>query len=800
MLPGCDVELHPYMSCVPLHVVGDAATELITSSMTSAPDTTPSSPTSSSRRLQDEADALASRLPSTTFLVDFTAFAYRTQLATNAPSIDALFHQNTLRDISALVIASYSDKERHCREVLLWLGKRGVPAWRVHVDFGKVGRKFLINLRSITNAYGYDLARVEIQGVGAMVRERRPWKPGDVRKAHLALDSKNRGGDEGVDDDNGGGGGGGEEDSSHEPHNETRSNEGVSVSLREGNGINDDGNDFNDDGNDFNDDGFPIGNDYYASESGSEDDESLASLQHGTPIRLSPTREEETTFGSPEIGRRSAAADLTDISITDAFQLSASRNVEDSSDLRETSPVCATQDAALNIKTNPVAIETPPDLSKHPPVSHRGRQRTDSLPPSYRCTVDAAFGPGTPASKRQKTHHALDGLGEGYSSLALDHASHLIISQPSPDTAPAMCTIEFALESLQASRWVSATAIETILDSLNPDSSTVFVVRAGACTPHHRPVGYRRTRLRGLRPEHAVVVIPINHDNLHWTVAVAMRSQRKLVLYDSRLSRPWLTSATTALNDFTPCLEFPAEPDLEPSTISIDKPWAIETASEGPIQTDHCSCGVYITLFALYHMVRLPVPRMVPTTFWRQAFRTILCIKQAQDQRTPIPAPKHITIMSTTHTEGLDPRPNQDFVEFGSAVCEAQSFYSQTEAYMSAIKQARNLFDTLTEGRRAQGREVEQLFLQLQRKINSFTDLPAFADRLQVLNEESKAVVIPPLWQHFDEWLAENARYLQTEHLQARQSLEKAEAARMQECRRQLDRLYARQEARNNTK
>ncbi|KAK3712700.1 hypothetical protein LTR37_008964 [Vermiconidia calcicola] len=255
-------------------------------------------------------------------------------------------------------------------------------------------------------------------------------------------------------------------------------------------------------------------------------------------------------------------------------------------------------------------------------------------------------------------------------------------------------SLEYAIYSMQDDRWVSSTALDTILDILNPNKSLWFITPGVGPISTSRPEKNRSPRIPGLRPSHTRMVIPMPHDQLHWTIAVVYRTEHYILLYDPLHSQRWIQRDRRALQEFTVFLN-----TLEGSAAE----WDIRVESGSLLQTDSNSCGVLTAVFALHHMSVSPVPPNIIQPLWRQTFQALLKLKRVQDEKerddeSSVHRPDTIRMVQSNVLKSMHP----DMAELvGDEVRSHQDLIWHADRYVQEFSRVQALLDRLAQSRRA---------------------------------------------------------------------------------------------------
>ena len=163
-----------------------------------------------------------------------------------------------------------------------------------------------------------------------------------------------------------------------------------------------------------------------------------------------------------------------------------------------------------------------------------------------------------------------------------------------------------ALESLLPNAWVSATALELILDCIKPEHCRVL--NSGFMPPKADKLSEKK--LLRLKDE-TKLWLPLNHGD-HWTLAVVDFHKTTITVYDSSPTRHYEQDIDNVIQALTSYLN--RHEKLQGSI------W--KTNQQRQHQQSNCDdCGIFVLIFALSDATGLPVPSQIHSLQWRQIFR-----------------------------------------------------------------------------------------------------------------------------------------------------------------------------------
>ena len=163
-----------------------------------------------------------------------------------------------------------------------------------------------------------------------------------------------------------------------------------------------------------------------------------------------------------------------------------------------------------------------------------------------------------------------------------------------------------ALESLSPNAWVSATALELVLNCIKPEHCRVL---NSGFVPQEADRLSEKNLLR-LKDE-TKLWLPLNHGD-HWTLAVVDFHKTTITVYDSSPTRHYeqdVDNVTQALTSYLNRHE-----KLQGSI------WKTNQQRQHQ-QSNSDDCGIFVLIFALSDATGLPVPLQIHSLQWRQIFR-----------------------------------------------------------------------------------------------------------------------------------------------------------------------------------
>ncbi len=230
-------------------------------------------------------------------------------------------------------------------------------------------------------------------------------------------------------------------------------------------------------------------------------------------------------------------------------------------------------------------------------------------------------------------------------SITPEHAAARVLV----NMHPVLLSDMHALTSLEEGQWLSSTAIELLLKRCASDS--VRVLDPGYLSiPEPKKITTKSTlRLHGEN----ILVIPVNHYNKHWTLAVMDVLKGEVEVYNSLGGEEYnyFRQEVERLNRFTESLYGrPSE-------------WKI-TNIVCPQQNNYHDCGICVVVFAYYRILGLTLPKSIDSRLWRKILRQSLssdisvekavipCKSWAQDPDSSI---SHLSpTLENPNKEGMD--------------------------------------------------------------------------------------------------------------------------------------------------
>ena len=187
-------------------------------------------------------------------------------------------------------------------------------------------------------------------------------------------------------------------------------------------------------------------------------------------------------------------------------------------------------------------------------------------------------------------------------------------SNPRSDIPPS--DIQGALTSLGEDQWLSSTAVELLLKSVLLDSVRIFDSSYLSTSEPEKIFDKQPLRFHG----ESIWVIPLNHNNRHWTLAFIELDRFEVEVYDSLGgdANRHLQQATETLNKFMTFLL-----EHHPKLFRDGSPWKIRIM-DCPRQANGYDCGVCVVVFAYYRILGLSLPKTVDFGLWRRILRQSL--------------------------------------------------------------------------------------------------------------------------------------------------------------------------------
>ena len=201
------------------------------------------------------------------------------------------------------------------------------------------------------------------------------------------------------------------------------------------------------------------------------------------------------------------------------------------------------------------------------------------------------------------------------SGFVAKHARHL------PDTDRIG-----ALESLLSNAWVSATALELILDCIKPERCRVL--SSGFVPQDSNELSVKK--LLRLKDE-TKLWLPLNHGD-HWTLAAVDFQKTTITVYDSSPTSHYEQEIDNVMQALASYLN--RHEQLQGST------WKTGQQRQHQ-QSNSDDCGIFVLIFALSDATGSPLPSQIYSLQWRQIFRYFIDPNQ------------HVTSSAATIETGL---------------------------------------------------------------------------------------------------------------------------------------------------
>ena len=163
-----------------------------------------------------------------------------------------------------------------------------------------------------------------------------------------------------------------------------------------------------------------------------------------------------------------------------------------------------------------------------------------------------------------------------------------------------------ALESLSPNAWVSATALELVLNCIKPEHCRVL---NSGFVPQEADKLSEKKLLR-LKDE-TKLWLPLNHGD-HWTLAVVNFHETTITVYNSSPTSHYEQDIDNVIQALT--LYLNRHEKLQGSI------WKTNQQRQQQ-QSNSDDCGIFVLIFALSDATGLPVPLQIHSLQWRQIFR-----------------------------------------------------------------------------------------------------------------------------------------------------------------------------------
>ncbi len=163
-----------------------------------------------------------------------------------------------------------------------------------------------------------------------------------------------------------------------------------------------------------------------------------------------------------------------------------------------------------------------------------------------------------------------------------------------------------ALESLSPKTWVSATALELILNCIKPEHCRVL---SSGFVPQEANKLLEKNLLR-LKDE-TKLWLPLHHRN-HWTLTVVDFYKTTITVYDSSPTSNYEQEIDNVMQALTSYLK--QHEKLQ------EFMWKTGQQRQHQ-QSNSYDCGIFVLIFALSDATGLPIPSQIHGPQWRQIFR-----------------------------------------------------------------------------------------------------------------------------------------------------------------------------------
>ena len=163
-----------------------------------------------------------------------------------------------------------------------------------------------------------------------------------------------------------------------------------------------------------------------------------------------------------------------------------------------------------------------------------------------------------------------------------------------------------ALESLSPNAWVSATALELILDRIKPEHCRVL--SSGFVPQDANKLSVKK--LLRLKDE-TKLWLPLNHGD-HWTLAAVDFHKTTITVYDSSPTSQYERDINNIMQALASYLN--RHEKLQGSTWKIDQQRQHQ-------QSNFYDCGIFVLIFALMDATGSPLPSQISSLHWRQIFQ-----------------------------------------------------------------------------------------------------------------------------------------------------------------------------------
>ena len=198
-----------------------------------------------------------------------------------------------------------------------------------------------------------------------------------------------------------------------------------------------------------------------------------------------------------------------------------------------------------------------------------------------------------------------------------------------------------ALESLSPNAWVSATALELILDCIKPEHCRVL---SSGFVPQEANKLPEKKLLR--LEDETKLWLPLNHRD-HWTLAVVDLHKTTITVYDSSPTSHYEQEIDNVMQALASYLN--RHEKLQGSMWKTDQQRQHQ-------QSNSDDCGIFVLIFALSDVTGSPVPSQIHSLQWRQIFRCFIdpfqhVISSAATIKSDLPPEAKSQRMDTIHSE-----------------------------------------------------------------------------------------------------------------------------------------------------
>ena len=198
-----------------------------------------------------------------------------------------------------------------------------------------------------------------------------------------------------------------------------------------------------------------------------------------------------------------------------------------------------------------------------------------------------------------------------------------------------------ALKSLSPKAWVSATALELILNCIKPEHCRVL--NSGFVPQEANKLSEKK--LLRLKDE-TKLWLPLNHGD-HWTLAIVDFNKTTITVYDSSPTSHYEQEIYNVIQALTSYLN--QHEKLQGSMWKTDQQRQHQ-------QSNSDDCGIFVLIFALSDATGSPVPLQIHSLQWRQIFRYFIdssqhVISSSATIEFGLPLETKSQTMDTIHSE-----------------------------------------------------------------------------------------------------------------------------------------------------